>query len=136
MSVAATKSKWLKDMGTFAKQRQRYNWKVKRQRDLKAQKEYFEDHPYCQVCLAEGRGRRLADEVHEIIYKSGGGKCEEDNFLSVCRNCHGRCHYLRRPFLEKEDLWKVKKLDIEIMQEKLRGIRRGKKNYECAEEVY
>ncbi len=101
------------------------NWQKKRLSDRKAQEAYWKGHRYCEVCLAEGRGKVVAVEIHEIMYRSGGGKCEEDNSLSVCLSCHKRCHYLRGPFLDKEDLWKIKGLDIEKMQEKLRGIRKG-----------
>lgn len=104
------------------------NWQKKRAADRKAQQAYWEEHRYCEVCLAEGRGRVESIETHEIIYKSGGGKCEKDNFLSVCRACHGRCHFLRKPFLERENLWRIKNLDIEKMQEKLRSIRKGRSN--------
>ncbi len=109
MSVVATKSKWLKDMDIFAKQRRRYNWKVKRQRDRKAQEEYFEDYPYCEVCLAEGRGRRRADEVHEILYRSQGGKCVPENEISTCRSDHDRMHFLRGPCLPREERFEIKK---------------------------
>ena len=109
MTVVATESKWLKDMHTFAKQQQRYNWKIKRQKDREAQEEYFEDHPYCEVCLTEGRGRRSADEVHEIIYRSQGGKCIPENEISTCRPDHDRMHFLRGPYLHRDELFEIKK---------------------------
>ncbi len=107
------------------------NWQKKRKEDRKAQEAYWKEHRNCEVCLAEGRGKVEAVEVHEIIYKSGGGKCIPENEISTCRPDHGRMHFLRGPFLEKEDLWRIKNLDIEVMQEKLRGIRRGNR-----EELY
>ena len=108
MSLPATKSKWLKDVTVFAKQRRRYNWKVKRQKDRKAQKEYFEDHPYCQVCLAEGRGKIPAWEVHEILYRSQGGKCVPKNEISTCRSDHDRMHFLKEPYLHRDELFEIK----------------------------
>lgn len=84
----------------------------RRRRDRQAQLEYFEEYPYCEVCLAEGRGRRPADEVHEIVYKSQGGKCVPGNMISVCRSDHDRAHFLRKPYLganlRKEDLFEIK----------------------------
>lgn len=83
-------------------------WQVKRRRDIKAQEAYFEEHPFCEVCLAEGRGRRPACQVHEIIYRSQGGKCEPDNEIAVCRPDHDRAHFLVEPYLYRDDLYKIK----------------------------
>ena len=92
------------------------NWRIKRRNDREAQEEYFENHPYCQVCLAEGRGKRPADDVHEILYRSQGGKCVPDNMISVCRPDHDRAHFLRKPYLganlRKEDLLRIKEGEV------------------------
>lgn len=84
-------------------------WQAKRQSDYKAQEAYFEEHPYCEVCLAEGRGKRPADEVHEILYRSQGGKCVPENEISTCRPDHDRAHFLKEPYLTKEELFEMKK---------------------------
>jgi len=84
------------------------NWQKKRQSNRKAQKLYWEGHKYCEVCLAEGRGKVKAWEVHEILYKSQGGKCVPDNEISVCRYCHQRAHFLIEPYLHRDDLYKMK----------------------------
>jgi len=92
------------------------NWRTKRRSDREAQEEYFEDHPYCEVCLTEGRGRRPADDVHEILYRSQGGKCVPENMISVCRPDHDRAHFLRKPYfganLRKEDLLRIKEGEV------------------------
>lgn len=84
------------------------DWKIKRRKDLKAQREYFDDHSYCEVCLAEGRGKRLADEVHEILYRSQGGKCVPENEISTCRSDHDRMHFKKKPYLTREQLLAIK----------------------------
>ena len=84
------------------------NWQKKRQADRKAQEAYWKEHRDCEVCLSEGRGKISAWEVHEILYKSKGGKCEEDNMISTCRDDHQRAHFLREPYLYREELYKIK----------------------------
>lgn len=84
------------------------NWRTRRRKDRQAQKEYFESHQFCEVCLAEGRGKRLADEVHEILYKSQMGKCIPDNEISTCRPDHDRTHFKKKPYLTREQLFKIK----------------------------
>lgn len=84
------------------------NWRMRRRKDRLAQWAYFQDNPYCEICLAEGRGTRLADEIHEITYKSQMGKCVPENMISVCRPDHDRAHFLRRPYLSKEQLFEIK----------------------------
>jgi len=86
----------------------------RRRRDREAQLKYYLKHRFCQVC-----GKR-AWEVHEIVARSQGGKCEEDNMISMDRNCHERAHFRRRPYLYKEELWRIKGLDIEVMQEQVK----------------
>lgn len=85
------------------------DWRLRRRRDLAAQRLYVEYHPYCEVCLAEGRRKRLADEVHEILFRSLGGKCVEENMVSLCRPDHDRTHRKREPYLTREELFDIKK---------------------------
>lgn len=125
MTAVATKTKWLEDMHIFAKQRRKHNWKVKRQRDLKAQKEYFEDHPYCQVCLAEGRGKGAAGEVHEILYRSQGGRCVPENEISTCRSDHDRMHFLSEPYLHRDEVFKIKRKEESFEANRVEKARRG-----------
>ena len=91
----------------------------KRREDTKAQLAYLEEHRWCEVC-----GKR-AWEVHEVIARSHGGECEDDNMISLDRDCHNRAHFKKSPYLYREELWKIKGLDSEVMQEKLRRIRKG-----------
>ena len=84
------------------------NWQRKRAADRKAQKLYWQGHKWCEVCLAEGRGKVPATEIHEILYKSQGGKCEPDNEIASCRPDHQRAHFLVEPYLHREDLYKMK----------------------------
>ena len=91
----------------------------KRRRDREAQEEYWKRHKFCEVC-----GKK-AWEVHEIIARSQGGKCEEDNMISLDRNCHEQAHFRKHPYIYKEELWRIKGLNFEVMEEKLRGIRKG-----------
>ncbi len=80
----------------------------KKKEDRQAQLAYWEQHRHCEVCLAEGNGRKSSVEVHEILYKSQGGKCVPDNEIAVCRNCHMRCHFTMNPWLSRNDLFKIK----------------------------
>ncbi len=84
-------------------------WQKKRRKDRKAQEAYYEEHPFCEVCLAEGRGRRPTDEVHEIVYRSQGGRCVPENEISTCRQDHDRTHFLREPYLHRDELFQIKK---------------------------
>lgn len=84
------------------------NWQKKRLSDRKAQLAYWLKHSFCEVCRFEGRNLVWATEVHEILYKSQGGKCELDNEISVCRPDHQRAHFLIEPYLHREDLYKMK----------------------------
>lgn len=84
------------------------SWRMRRKKDWLAQWAYFQDHPYCEVCLAEGRGKIPAIEVHEILYRSQGGKCVPDNMISMGRSDHERAHFLRRPYLTREQLFEMK----------------------------
>ncbi len=56
----------------------------KRKKDYFRQLLYFHEHPNCEVC------GKPAIQVHEIVYKSEGGKCEEDNMISICQKNHDR----------------------------------------------
>jgi len=80
----------------------------KKREDYEAQQSYWEGHRWCEVCLFEGRGRVEAVCAHEILYRSQGGKCEEDNMLSVCNDCHLRTHFRKTPYLHRDDLYKMK----------------------------
>lgn len=74
------------------------NWRIKRKKDKEIQCAYFEDHPYCEVC------GKPAIQVHEIIFRSQGGKCTDDNMVSLCLDCHQRAHFLKKPYLRQEHL--------------------------------
>jgi len=78
-------------------------WQIKRRRDRLAQEIYFKDHLLCEVCGAP------AVDVHEIVFRSRGGKCVPENMISLCRQCHLRAHFRLKPYLHKEELFKFKK---------------------------
>jgi len=84
------------------------NWKTRRIKDRLAQWAYFQEHQYCEVCLAEGRGKRQADDVHEILYRSQGGKCVPENEISICRPDHDRAHFRKKLYLRREQLLEMK----------------------------
>ena len=84
-------------------------WLKKRAADRKAQKMYWEGHRYCEICLFEGRGKVPSVEIHEILYRSQGGRCEPNNEISVCRPDHQRAHFLKKSYLHREDLYKMKR---------------------------
>ena len=83
-------------------------WLKKRAADRKAQQAYWEAHKWCEVCLWELRGKVPATEVHEIIFRAQGGKCEPDNEISICRRDHQRTHFLIDPWLYRDDLYRMK----------------------------
>ncbi len=58
-------------------------------------------------------GQVEAVETHEIIYKSQGGKCVPDNEIAVCRPDHQRTHFLIEPYLHREELYKIKKGEVD-----------------------
>ena len=91
----------------------------KRKLDYFKQVLYFYEHPNCEIC------GKPAVHVHHIVFRSEGGKCEEDNMISTCQENHDQAHFKKKPYLHKEDLWKIKGLDIEIMREKYRIARLG-----------
>jgi len=93
----------------------------KRKEDYFRQLLYFHEHPSCQICGSK------AMDVHHIIYKSEGGKAEEDNLISLCREDHNRAHFKGKPYLSKDELWNMKGLDLVDMGEKYRLIRLGAK---------
>ena len=84
------------------------NWQKKRLSDRKAQLAYWKEHRYCEVCLAEGRGKLPAGQVHEIKFRSQGGKCVPENMISTCPTDHLRCHFRMTPWLYREELYKMK----------------------------
>ncbi len=84
----------------------------KKKEDRQSQLAYWELYRLCEVCLAEGRGRVNSVEIHEILYKSQGGKCVPDNEIAVCRNCHMRCHGLVKPRIDREYLRRIKGVEV------------------------
>lgn len=109
-------------------------WRTKRVKDKLAQSIYFYEHPYCEVCLAEGRGRKPADDVHEILYRSQGGKCVPGNEISTCRSDHDRAHFKKKPYLTREQLFEMKaRLDKAKKEEIVFGAKGGLAHYEKEE---
>ena len=82
---------------------------------------YFHEHPNCEVC-----GGKVIDPSHHIVFRSQGGKAEDDNLISLCRWHHDRAHFKGvKPWLFREDFWRIKGLDLAEMEEKFRIARSG-----------
>ena len=64
--------------------RRRYGraWKRIRDRHIAA-------HPLCEMCKRQGR-ITPAEEVHHIKPLSQGGTHDENNLMSLCKECHSR----------------------------------------------
>lgn len=67
-------------------QRRRYGNHWKRTRDA-----FLAEHPFCEMCRAEGRVTS-ADTVHHVVPVSEGGSGEWDNLMALCHVCHSRLH--------------------------------------------
>lgn len=64
--------------------RRRYGRTWKRIRDR-----HIAEHPLCEMC--EKQGRIIpAEEVHHIKPLSQGGTHDENNLMSLCKECHSR----------------------------------------------
>ena len=66
--------------------RKRYGsaWRVIRAR-------YAAEHPFCEMCLAEGR-YTPTEHIHHIKPLTQGGTHEESNLKALCHSCHSRAH--------------------------------------------
>ncbi len=80
----------------------------KKKEDRQAQLAYWEQHRYCEVCKAHGVGMIDAIQVHEILYKSQGGKCVPDNMIALCQHHHDCAHFKQNKWLYRSDLLKIK----------------------------
>ncbi len=69
--------------------RRRYGRAWKRIRDS-----YVKSHPYCEICMKEGRVVPV-EEVHHILPLAEGGTHARDNLISLCKSCHARIHAKR-----------------------------------------
>ena len=69
--------------------RRRYGRGWKRIRDR-----YVSQHPLCEQCLEHGILRPV-EEVHHKIPLVEGGTHEENNLISLCKECHARIHAKR-----------------------------------------
>ena len=96
----------------------------KRKLDYVKQTLYSHENPNCEVC-----GGKVIDSPHHIIYRSQGGKADDNNLISLCRREHDRAHF-RGAFslwLYREDLWIIKGFGLELdkMREKYKLARSG-----------
>lgn len=96
-------------------------WSERRKQDKLKQSIYYSCHLFCEAC------NKLGEIVHEIIFRSQGGKCEGVNMITLCADCHDRAHFKKKPYIYKEELWSIKNLDIEKMQEQVRLLKCGQK---------
>ena len=53
---------------------------------------YAMEHPFCEVCLKEGRLTPV-EEVHHILPVSCGGRHNRENLMSLCQSCHNKIHH-------------------------------------------
>lgn len=117
-----SKEQYRKDMAELTGQKQKKGKGGKRVSDKKAQAEYFDRHPFCEVSFYEGKGRIPADDVHEIKYKSQGGECVEDNMIALTRENHDKAHFKKKDYLYRNSLIEAKKA-VEKMLKEERSLR-------------
>lgn len=69
--------------------RRRYgrNWQMIRSR-------YVRCHPFCEICMENGRLTPV-EEVHHKIPLRDGGTHDPRNLISLCKPCHSRIHARR-----------------------------------------
>lgn len=79
------------------------DWRLRRRRDRLAQELYFEEHRFCEVCGRQGY------HVHEILFRSKGGKCVKGNMITLCLEDHDRSHRRKKPYLSQQELFDIKK---------------------------
>ena len=59
---------------------------------------YVKQHPFCEMCLKEGKIVPV-EQVHHKIPLAEGGTHNMDNLISLCQSCHSRIH------AERGDRW-------------------------------
>ncbi len=64
----------------------------------KIRKKYVEQHPFCEICYANGTVVPV-EEVHHKKPLAEGGTNDFDNLISLCQPCHSRIH------AERGDRW-------------------------------
>ena len=69
--------------------RKRYGKAWKRIRDS-----YVKAHPFCELCLKEGKYVPV-EEVHHKLPLAEGGTHDRDNLIALCKSCHSRIHAQR-----------------------------------------
>ena len=52
---------------------------------------YVHKHPFCEMCMKEGKYVPV-EEVHHIKPISEGGTNDESNLMSLCHSCHEKIH--------------------------------------------
>lgn len=70
-------------------------------------KKYKQDHNVCEKCGSED-----GIEVHHKIPLIEGGSDTEDNFISLCYECHKKEHELNRSELTKRGIEKARAKEI------------------------
>jgi len=53
---------------------------------------YVLEHPFCEMCLKEGKLTPV-EEVHHILPVSRGGRHNKENLMSLCQSCHNKIHH-------------------------------------------
>lgn len=62
------------------------------------------DFIICENCWKQ------AVDIHHIIYRSRWGSDEAENLIALCRDCHDRSHFKKKPYLSTSELFKKKKI--------------------------
>ncbi|MGJ3210101.1 HNH endonuclease signature motif containing protein [Lactobacillus gasseri] len=50
---------------------------------------YLLHHPFCEMCLSQGRYTK-ATEVHHVLPLEHGGNNDSKNLMALCKPCHSR----------------------------------------------
>ena len=50
---------------------------------------------------------KVAVDIHHIELKSQLGNDEVDNLIAVCRSCHDKAHFKKKPFIYPEQLKQI-----------------------------
>jgi len=56
----------------------------------------------CEIC------GKTAVDIHHILPKGRGGTDEAENLIALCRSCHQRSHKEKNPYIEADELFRIK----------------------------
>ena len=58
----------------------------------------FSDIPMCEKCSS------VAVDIHHIYWRRITDADSISNLIALCRDCHQKAHFLKVPYLSKEEL--------------------------------